>query len=221
MYTPPLRRLLFAVAVTVTGHPFVDDGQSTLAQNRFRLEIVQAGKALNYAMPTAVVCNGIGIRVESARYGRGLPDSTWRNGRVVARLFASAAITQRGYAKGWNFIYVDSTANGWRQLVVPEDPNVPLSARAIRMLNDTARAHPLKSPVIICSGIRGAEMWYPCNGGKRCCCDSFDPECIEPFQRLAMLWDSPPYAFPGGGLGPRPVPDTGLNRRRTTTDTVR
>lgn len=53
-------------------------------------------------------------------------------GRIVARIDSDGAYPERGIAAGVNYLWVDSTASGWRSVVVPEDPGQPMAVKTLR-----------------------------------------------------------------------------------------
>ena len=184
MKLPGTNRLLFAVAVLLAIMPSVSHAQRAFD----RAGLVARAHGLRFGPSSAAICGDVGIRVESLNTVRTLTAAQLRRGRVVARAYSSAAFSSIGFAAGWNFIYIDSVAGGWRQMVVPENPAAPLRAVRLQFLDHAP--HAFAAPVIRCLGASEGVVWYAC--GSRCCCYPPSGDCIPP-QTLQMLTGSPRY----------------------------
>ena len=183
------------------------------AQRLDRAGAIASAMSLRFGPATAMVCGTVGIRAESRRDVRSISDTQLRRGAVIARIYSSAQMPSAGLAAGWNFIFVDSTRQGWRMLIIPQDRAARLVARRLGFVD-----HPttdLQSPIITCPVGRGgdrAELWAKCGG--RCCCSEINPVGCFPPDLGFMLWTPPSYDAPIPApntlpTGRVPTPSTG------------
>jgi len=64
-------------------------------------------------------------------------------GRVVARIDSEGPYLERGIPTGVSYVWIDSSASGWRSVLVPEDVTQPMAEKPLRLVRHT-RSQPVQ-----------------------------------------------------------------------------
>ena len=94
----------------------------------------------------------------------------FKKGRILGRITSEVAFAEGGYGAGENYLWVEETAQGMTLTVIPEDPTVPISSRAMEILHkgNVAKTH-ATARFRWDEGSRRHLIWLDCEQG---CCTS-------------------------------------------------
>ncbi len=112
---------------------------------------------LVYRRGDAVVV-GPFAQIAPERGAGSLSDAQLARGRIIARVSVSDSYPPLGLARGVSYLWVDSLASGFRWVIVPTDPALPLRAAPL-----TRTRHPRDGGADSCAGRPAQAAWqaYP------------------------------------------------------------
>jgi hypothetical protein len=130
----------------------------------------------------AVVGPGTTVaRVEPEARTTRLTRAQLRQGRIIARILSTGVYEPLGLRRGVNYVWIDSTAAGWRAIIIPETTTEPL---------DTVRVTSESAPHI--TDAPGARWYYFSDVGtmawirNRECWEISDPDVRLPPPRPVL-----------------------------------
>jgi hypothetical protein len=110
-----------------------------------RAELVAYGRSLTFdtsyhASDTRRLMSRMNGRIVEGPIGKVMPEigstsvglEDMAHGRILWRIEVDDAYPEQGFAKGVNYIWVDSSATGWRAVVVPENATIGTTTSAFR-----------------------------------------------------------------------------------------
>jgi hypothetical protein len=139
-------------------------------------------------------------RIEPTDYSASLSPADRARGAIIARFVSTGVYAPVGLRRGVQYMWVDSTASGWRALMVPEDPSLNVSVTQLRIFS-----HVLPSALQVASA-----RWFETNVGflpnLKCgkeCCVACVPlragiTCPDPWMFKIEPDRLPPATWPGG-----------------------
>lgn len=134
-------------------------------------------------------------------------------GRIIARVRTAAAIPPLGLTAGVSYLYVDSIAQGFRWVIIPENPTEPMRQLPLGIrVHSGLSGRPLAGRAAFLLDVAAGGIQVPCTPYGCCCIDPSGgpPPCDDPIWRSTVGVTMPDFA---DIIGPRIVTLPGVPPR--------